>query len=71
MNEALNENVHESITSSESPTMVKQASCHQSNQDDCKQRLLGKQYRLTALDPVDTCFMDNMKQQKQLKRSTG
>jgi hypothetical protein len=34
MNEALNETMHESITPSESPTIVQQASCHQSNPED-------------------------------------
>jgi hypothetical protein len=32
----------ESITPSESPTVVQQASCSQGNRDDCKQPLLGK-----------------------------
>jgi hypothetical protein len=66
MNEVWNENVPESITPSESPTIEQQASC-QSNRDDFKQRLLDKQRWLTALDLVDTYFMDYMKQQTQSK----
>jgi hypothetical protein len=62
--EEMNENVPESITASGSPAVV-QAACRQSNRDDCKQPLLGKRLRLTALDPVDTCFMNYMKQQTQ------
>jgi hypothetical protein len=42
MNEMLNGNVPESIISLENPAMVQQASCCQSNQDDCKQWLCGK-----------------------------
>jgi hypothetical protein len=61
MAEEPNENVSESITPSESPTMI-QASCRQRNQDDCRQWLFGKQRRLTALDPIDTSFMSCMKQ---------
>jgi hypothetical protein len=67
MNEVPNENMSESTTPSESRTVLQQASCHQSNWDDCKQQLLDKWYQLTALDPVDTCFMDYMKQQMQSK----
>jgi hypothetical protein len=69
MNEAPNENVPESITPSASPTVL-QACCCQSNQDDCKQRLLGKHRRLIALDAADTCFMCYMKQQTQSKTQT-
>jgi hypothetical protein len=65
MNEASNENLPESITTSENPTVVQQASCRQSNRDDCKQQLLGKRRRPTALDSVDACFMDCTKQQTQ------
>jgi hypothetical protein len=64
--DAPNENVPESITSWESPTVI-QAACRQSNQDDCKQRLVRKLRRLIALDPVDTCFVRCMKQQTQSK----
>jgi hypothetical protein len=42
----------ESITPSESPTMV-QASCHQSNQDDCRQSLLGYLKQQTQLKTPD------------------
>jgi hypothetical protein len=55
----------ESIIPSESLAVI-QASC-QSNRDECKQPLLGKRRRLTALDPVDTCFMNYMKQETQSK----
>jgi hypothetical protein len=48
MNEERNKNVPEIITPSESPTVL-QASCHQSNQDDCKPLLLRKRRRLIAL----------------------
>jgi hypothetical protein len=65
MNETPKENLPEIVTSSEVPTMVQQASCSQINQDNFKQRLHGKRHRLTALDPVDTCFMNCMKQQLQ------
>jgi hypothetical protein len=65
MNEASNKNVPENITPSKSSTMI-QASC-QRNQDDCRQRLFGKRRRLTALDLVDTSFMNYMKQQRQSK----
>jgi hypothetical protein len=41
MNEAPNENMLQSITQLESSTMAQQPSCCQSNQDDCKQWLLG------------------------------
>jgi hypothetical protein len=64
-NEASNENLPESITSSGNPTVVQQASCRQSNRDDCKQQLLGKRRRPTALDPADACFMDYVKEQTQ------
>jgi hypothetical protein len=67
MNEASNENIPESITPSESPTVEQQPSCRQSKQVDCKQLLLGKRRRLTVLDPVDTCFMHYIKQQTQSK----
>jgi hypothetical protein len=67
MNEAPNENMLEIITPSECPTVIQQSSCRQSNQDDRKQRLLGKRRRLTASDPVDTCFMGYTKQQTSSK----
>jgi hypothetical protein len=51
----------------ESSTMAQQPSCCQSNQDDCKQWLLGTWHQLITLDPVDMCFMDYMKQQTQSK----
>jgi hypothetical protein len=63
MNEAPHENVPENITPSANLTVVKQASSRQNNWDDCKQRLLGKRRRLTALNPVDACFKNYMKQQ--------
>jgi hypothetical protein len=37
--------------------MMQQASCRQSNREDCTQRLLGKRRRLTAMDPADTRFI--------------
>jgi hypothetical protein len=67
MNEAPNENVPKSITPSDSHTVEQQASCRQCNEDDCKQLLLGKRRLLTALDPVDMCFMHYIKQQTQSK----
>jgi hypothetical protein len=66
MNEMPKENLPESITSSETPTVIL-ASCRQRNQDDCRHRLLGKRRRPTALDPVDTSFMSYTKQQTQSK----
>jgi hypothetical protein len=51
LDEAPKENALESIMPSESPTVI-QASC-QRNQDDCRQRFLGKRRRLTVFDPVD------------------
>jgi hypothetical protein len=42
MNEAPNEYMPESITPLESSTIAQQASCCQSNRDDCKQWLLGR-----------------------------
>jgi hypothetical protein len=63
MNEAPKENMPEIITLSECPTVVEQISCRESNRDDCNQRLFGTRRRLTALDLVDTCFMEYMKQQ--------
>lgn len=65
MNEVPNENVPQYITPFDSPTVI-QTSC-QRNQDNCRQRLFGKQHRLTALDPVDTSYMNYMKQKSQLK----
>jgi hypothetical protein len=68
MNGTPNESVPlESTTPSESLTMVQQASSSQNKRDDYKRRLLGKRRWLTTLDPVDTCFMDYMKQQTQPK----
>ncbi|PNF38830.1 hypothetical protein B7P43_G10196 [Cryptotermes secundus] len=52
------------ITPSNSPTVI-QASCRQSNRDECKQPLLGKRRRLTALDQVDTSFMNYVNQDTQ------
>jgi hypothetical protein len=63
--EEMNE-VPESITPSESPTVI-QASSRQRIRDDSKQPLLGKRRRLTALDLVDTCFVNYPKQQTQPK----
>jgi hypothetical protein len=63
MDEAPNESVPRNIAPSESPTVI-QASC-QRNQDACRQPLLDKRRRLTALDPVDTSLMSCMKQQTQ------
>jgi hypothetical protein len=63
MNQAANDNVPESITPSQIATVVQQASPRQNNWDDCKQQLLGKRRRETALDPVDACFKNYMKQQ--------
>jgi hypothetical protein len=65
MNGRPNENVPlENITPLENPAVMQQASC-QSNRDNCRQSLLGK--GLTAIDPVDMCFIDYMKQQTQSK----
>jgi hypothetical protein len=66
MNETPDESISvDSATPPECPTVVQEVSSRESNRSDYKQQALRKRRRPNDLDPVDTCFIECMKQQTQ------